>query len=132
MSNWDYEFEYEQGTLEDIWAFKFDHSPLQDGGWHRLNSKSRGWYRSADGIFQYVYPNDQAPDSELPVILKQIAEAGPLEDVGSPEILIRKRGTSFYMTSQWIFLAEGVAFRQLNRTDLGDAYRKLSELEDQR
>lgn len=110
---------------------KFDHEPVEDGRWRRLNKGSTALYRYADGFFQMVAAESEDLDLDFPPLLAAIENAGPLQTTDELEILIRPAGSGFEMTSVFINHGPGARFSEFSPRPWNAAYQRLLEIEDQ-
>lgn len=81
--------DYEECGLGEQWVYKFDHDPVADGDWRKLNADSDGYYRIVDDRIQMVGPCETTGHEQFRGAFEQIRRVAPLHADGTLEIVIR-------------------------------------------
>jgi hypothetical protein len=118
--------EYEQGPVTDRWVYKFDHEPIEDGGWHELFAGARARYRIVEGVLQYVASANDDAEREFESLLEKIGAATPLAIPAVTEVFISAVGSGFRVWSAMGFdFPDGIRITELTRDALTDAVMRV-------
>lgn len=117
-------FEYEQCPARGRWVYKFDHTPNEDGAWHRLNANVESLYRIARGVLQFVEPVDLS-DEERIGVLEALVTYGPLRTDDELEIVLATTKEGWVVSSR--LAPTGIRFATL--AELDEAYAALKAVE---
>lgn len=126
-----WQVEYEQCPRGHTWEFKFDHVPLDDGRWHRVNSTSPAVYRVEHEALQYCTPGPDIPDAEWQALLVDLKASGPLSTDDELRVIIARREDGYWMQSARPEEGQGAPVPSLTCPDLSAAYRELRRLQNQ-
>lgn len=118
----------EQCSLAELWVYKFDHDPVQDGQWHRLNATTSAVYRISDSRLQFLAPAEAIDPGDWSALQRQFHEIGPLATEDSVEVELRFDASGFTMSDR---LGLNRPVEGMTRAHLDAAYARLVQLDDE-